>query len=131
MVLIDTSIWIIFLNGSDLAVKNKVIELLKEDDVCICPPICQEILQGVKNKKDFNKLRDLLDGLTKLQFDPFLISQEAALMYFNLRKAGVTVRKSYDCLIAAYAINADVDLYHHYKDFKAIAMGTDLKQYML
>lgn len=130
MVLIDTSIWIIFLNGTDLVVKNKVLELLNEDKVCICPPIYQEILQGVKHKNDFNKLRDLLDGLIKLQIDPFLISQEAAEMYFNLRKAGITVRKSFDCLIAAYAINTRVYLYHHDKDFKAIAMGTDLKQYI-
>ncbi|MGJ3236095.1 type II toxin-antitoxin system VapC family toxin [Marivirga sp.] len=130
MVLIDTSIWIIFLNGADLKIKSKVLELLKEDKVCICPPIYQEILQAVKHKKDFNKLRDLLYGLVKLRIDPFLISQEAAEIYFNLRKAGITVRKSYDCLITAYAINSGVYLYHHDKDFKAIAMGTNLKQYM-
>jgi predicted nucleic acid-binding protein len=129
MVLIDTSIWIIFLNGTDLEIKNKVLELLKEDKVCICPPVYQEILQGVKHKKDFNKLRDLLNGLFKLEIDPFLISQEAAEIYFNLRKAGITVRKSYDCLIAAYVINAGVSLYHNDKDFKAISLGTSLQQY--
>jgi len=129
MVLIDTSIWIIFLNGTDLEIKNKVLELLKEDKVCICPPVYQEILQGVKHKKDFDRLRDLLNGLVKLEIDPFLISQEAAEIYFNLRKAGITVRKSYDCLIAAYAMNAGVYLYHYDKDFKAISLGTPLQQY--
>ncbi|WP_375580991.1 PIN domain-containing protein [Marivirga tractuosa] len=112
-----------------MEIKNKVLELLKEDKVCICPPVYQEILQGVKHKKDFNRLKDLLNGLVKLEIDPFLISQEAAEIYFNLRKAGITVRKSFDCLIAAYAINADVYLYHHDKDFKAISLGTPLQQY--
>lgn len=129
MVLIDTSIWIIFLNGGDEKVKNKVLELLKDNMVCICPPIYQEILQGVKDKKDFDKLQDLLGGLFKLRFDPFIISQEAAELYFNLRKAGVTVRKSYDCLIATYAIKARVNLYHFDKDFKSISSHSFLKEY--
>ncbi|HET8861457.1 type II toxin-antitoxin system VapC family toxin [Marivirga sp.] len=110
-----------FLNGTDLETKNKVLKLLEEDKVCICPPIYQEILQGVKHQMDLNRLKDLLNGLIKLLFDPFQVSLKAAELYFNVRKEGITVRKSYDCLIAAYALNADVYLFHRDKDFKAIS----------
>jgi predicted nucleic acid-binding protein len=44
-----------------------------------------------------------------------------------LRKAGVTIRKSNDCLIAAYAILGDLYLLHKDRDFEEISKQFNLK----
>ena len=50
-------------------------------------------------------------------------------LYRHLRKKGITIRKSIDCLIAAYAIIADMYLLHNDSDFTQIARESKLKLY--
>jgi predicted nucleic acid-binding protein len=42
---------------------------------------------------------------------------KAANIYRYLRKKGITIRKSNDCIIAAVAIQADIPLLHSDRDF--------------
>ncbi|MGH2769151.1 MAG: PIN domain-containing protein [Actinomycetota bacterium] len=42
-------------------------------------------------------------------------------MYRGARHAGVTVRSSVDCLIAACALRHDLTILHHDRDFDALA----------
>lgn len=75
-------------------------ELLNKDQVLICPPIYQEILQGLKYPNDFLIMKDKLSALKQIHSDPFEAAEGAAHIYSVLRTKGYTVRKSYDCLIA-------------------------------
>jgi predicted nucleic acid-binding protein len=128
-VLIDTSIWISFFAGKDNKITNSVQELLLNDQVVICPPIYQEILQGIKYPKEFLEMKEKLDALRKIHADPFEAAYGAAQIYSILRNKGVTIRKSYDCLIAWYAISSNSILFHSDKDFIPISKHFKLGTY--
>jgi predicted nucleic acid-binding protein len=55
------------------------------------------------------------------------ITNRAIDIYRTLRKKGITIRKSNDCLIASYAILSDRKLLHKDRDFTQIAEGTNLQ----
>lgn len=128
-VLADTSIWVMFLNNSDPKIVNTMKKLIHNDQLCICPPVYQEILQGVRTKREFKKLEKYLQYLNQIKTDPYSAAQGAAKIYFTLRKKGLSIRKSYDCLIAWYAIEANVPLYHIDRDFDRIATHFKLKKF--
>jgi predicted nucleic acid-binding protein len=54
---------------------------------------------------------------------------EAARIYFNCRRKGVTIRSTIDCIIAQTAIEYDLLLLHNDRDFDAIAKIVALKFY--
>jgi predicted nucleic acid-binding protein len=49
------------------------------------------------------------------------VTNKAIDIYRTLRKKGITIRKSIDCLIAAYAIIGKIYLLHKDNDFVEIA----------
>lgn len=126
-ILPDTSIWITFFNNPSSIIAKKLYGLIGEDQVVICPPIFQEILQGTKDQKSFKILHEKLLGLSRLNSDPYEAALGAAEIYSSLRQKGITIRKSHDCLIAWYAINHKVPLWHQDRDFAMIASHGELK----
>ena len=53
-ILVDTTIWIDFFHDKEKSKQGDVLQQLIEDnenDICICPIIYQEILQGVREDK--------------------------------------------------------------------------------
>ncbi|MCL6257799.1 PIN domain-containing protein [Aquiflexum sp. TKW24L] len=126
-ILVDTSKWISFLNNPEDNEPELFQSLLVEDKICICPPIFQELLQGCRNKKEFDLLEDRLSGLFQLVSDSYLAAAGAAKLYVELRQKGATIRKSNDCLIAWYAIEHNLSIWHLDRDFDAIAKHSNLK----
>ena len=119
--LFDTSVWIDFFAGRN----SKEVELLTrflEDDTSVytCPVIIQEILQGIKNEKTFQQIKESLLALPVLAVDQTEAAIGAAQIYRQLRKKGITIRKSNDCLIAFYALKNGVEVVHHVRDFDLI-----------
>ncbi|MBN3580943.1 PIN domain-containing protein [Algoriphagus aestuarii] len=129
-VLPDTSIWISFFNNPNSTISGKLASLIEEDMIVICPTIFQEILQGTKDQESFDLLNQKLSCLTQLQADPYEAAIGAANIYFSLRKKGITVRKSNDCLIAWFAIKFNVPIWHQDRDFDSIASQGKLKIYI-
>jgi predicted nucleic acid-binding protein len=67
MILVDTSVWIDFFASKPLPHVNLLEKLVhNEEDVCICGIVITEILQGIRNDKEFNKTRKLLEYLVFL-----------------------------------------------------------------
>ncbi|WP_194976101.1 type II toxin-antitoxin system VapC family toxin [Aquiflexum lacus] len=127
MVLIDTSLWITYLNDSDDTISKEMFDLIIDDQVCICPTIMQELLQGCRSENDFTNLAQRLDALQKLTTDPYLSAEGAAKLFFSLKKKGISIRKSNDCLIAWTAIHFNIPLWHMDRDFDNIARGSNLQ----
>ena len=125
-ILPDTSIWITFFNNPRSAIAEKLYSLIEEDRIIICPPVYQEILQGTKDQKSFQTLSEKLTSLAQLKADPYVAAAGAAQIYSSLRQKGVTIRKSNDCLIAWYAINHNVPIWHQDRDFEMIASQENL-----
>ena len=85
-----------------------------------CPVIIQEILQGIKNENTFQQIKESLLALTVLTVNPTEAAIGAAQIYRQLRKKGITIRKSNDCLIAFYALKNGAEVVHRDRDFDLI-----------
>lgn len=127
MVLIDTSIWISYLNDPNDNISQRMFDMIMNDQVCICPTIVQELLQGCRTEMDFTNLAQKLDALQKLQIEPYQAAEGAAQLFFSLKKKGISIRKSNDCLIAWIAINFNIPIWHRDRDFDHIAKGSNLQ----
>jgi len=127
IVLVDTSVWINFFKanetGSSLFLKNNLSNII----VATCPVIVQEVLQGILSDKEFKVVSSYFNTLTKFSDNPYELALDAARLYRDIRKAGFTIRKPNDCLIASYAIKNNVKLLHDDKDFYYIAMNSGLQ----
>lgn len=126
MILVDTSIWIeFFKKDSRIVIEPELIPSL-----VVCPPVIQEVLQGIKNETAFVKIqRSLLSfklAAERLDMDHYL---EAATIYRSGRRRGITIRSSIDCLIAAIALKERYQVWHQDRDFHEIAKFTELKLY--
>ena len=127
-VLIDTSVWIDFFNGKLNTQTSLVKEYLEmEYPVFICPVIIQEILQGIRNDDSYREVKNNLFNLEILMIDHLESSVGAADLFRMLRKKGVTIKKSNDCMIAYYSIYFGIYLLHNDRDFDSIAKHTQLK----
>lgn len=125
--LYDTSVWIDYFKDID---SEKVAQLdfdLSNNQVCICPVIMQEVLQGMRSDLLYNQLCENFKGLHLLQWEAYEAAVSASGLYRQLRKKGVTIRKPNDCLIASFALHFDIEICHNDSDFDLIANHTNLK----
>ncbi len=125
MILVDTSAWVEFLRGTDSAVCDAVDRLL-DDDLASCDAISMELLAGARDEHQLTQLRRLLARTTVLPTAPADYELAAAL-YRSCRSHGETARKLIDCLIAAVAVHADVEILHADADFEVLARHTDVR----
>ena len=122
MYLVDTSVWVDYIKGTDTsAVEFLDTLLLTPMAVGITDLIYMEILQGAKSKTGFEKLQRYFSTQQFYRFkEPQFSYEAAALLFFNCRRQGITVRSSIDCLIAQCALENELVLLHHDKDFKRL-----------
>lgn len=128
----DTTIWIDYLNGKKSTAADLLDQFLEDRDpinVYLCPPIFQEILQGLRKDNDPTLIKDLILTCQFLQLDSYFAAEQAADLYRTIRYKGITIRKPNDCLIASYAIHFKLPLVHNDKDFEKIAKYSSLKTY--
>ena len=100
--------------------------MLLEADLATCDPVRMEVLAGARDERHLHQLRRLLARGTSIPTLP-TDYEDAAAWYRTCRRNGDTVRKLVDCLIAAVAIRADVELLHTDADFDALARHTPLR----
>lgn len=119
--LVDTSVWIDFFCGRQTTQVGILEEsITQHKNIYYCGLVLTELLQGISNKKDSRLIKSHFTSLLYLEMEKE-IYLNAADIYAMLRKKGVTIRKTIDCLIAALAISSKLPLLHNDKDFKPIA----------
>ena len=119
-VIVDTCIWSAALRR-DYIDKYPALDILKEliTDVRIqmMGPIRQEILSGIKSKKQFEQLKDYLSAFPDLPLQTH--DFELAAEYFNInRKKGVQGSNT-DFLICAVSYRYQMPIFTDDKDFIA------------
>jgi len=129
VIVVDSSVLIGFLRGQT----SPAIELLEnlelENAPFGVPGVCyQEVLQGAKDQKEW-KLLDNYLGSQDLLFapDPWATHREAARIFFDCRRKGLTIRSSVDCFIAQLVLERDDVLLHDDEDFEWIRKVRPLK----
>jgi predicted nucleic acid-binding protein len=128
-IIVDTSVWIDFFNKKNVSPETILLKKLIEGNkqFYICPVIYQEILQGIRDDKLFEKIKKILLKYNMVNINVIEATNKAIDIYRTLRKKGRTIRKSIDCLIASYAIIGKMYLLHKYADFTEIANEFKLK----
>jgi len=127
VILVDTSVWIDFFAGRDLPHVARLEQfILDNEDLALCGIILTEILQGISDDTTYRRVRRDLSPLITLPMPPTVFVR-AADIYRKLRKLGITIRKSNDCIIAATALEHHCQLLHNDKDFTPVAKHFPLK----
>jgi predicted nucleic acid-binding protein len=128
MVLVDTSVWIDFFQSPNSAAAENLSRLIVgHNQVVLCGVVLQEVLQGIRGKRNFELVQERL-----LRF-PFVDADretwlQAANLYRLLRTKGITVPTT-DATIAALAIQHNLLLFSRDRHFEVIAAGTTLRLY--
>jgi predicted nucleic acid-binding protein len=126
VILIDTSVWIeVFRARRPLDLEA----ILDFDDVVTCLPVIQEVLQGFGDERAYRRAREAMFSLPLVESPLGAgVFSEAVDLYRGARRAGLAVRSSVDCLIAACAIRHDVEVLHRDRDYPALARFSALRQ---
>lgn len=117
MILVDSSVWIDFLNARDTPETRWLKQALPRFSLCTADLVLAEVLQGTRTEKDFALARDLLTMLDVVTLGGADLAIAAAANYRRLRTLGVTVRKTIDTLIATYCIRENRPLLFSDRDF--------------
>lgn len=104
------------------------IDVEEAEELAICPPILQEVFQGLDDSPEAALFREGFGAVLMIE-DPLPAGayREAAEIFRTGRRLGLTIRSSVDCLIAAIAIRNEVALWHDDSDFENIAKFTRLR----
>jgi predicted nucleic acid-binding protein len=118
--LVDSTVWIDFLNGK----QTPQVEIFKKsihnhDAICYCGFVMLEVLQGVGDDKQFAAVKKQFENLIYLEEDRSTFELGAGI-YRELRRNGITIRNSVDCLISAIVIQHGVHFLENDRDYKFI-----------
>ena len=130
MILVDSSVWIDFFNGTSSAETNYLDSLLGKEPVGLGDLVLIEVLQGFRRDQDYNTVKGLLTSLTVFTLGGQDIAIKSADNFRLLRKNGVTVRKTIDVLIASFCIGKNLPLLHSDKDFEPFHLHLQLRNAM-
>ena len=126
MVLVDTSIWIAtFARKPSFRLEDTV----SIDDVVTCLPVIQEVLQGFGDDLAYRRAREAMLALPCVEAPLSLsVVEDAVGLFRSSRRAGLTIRSSVDCLIAAMAIRHGITVLHRDRDYRNLAKVSALKE---
>ena len=127
MTIVDTTVWIDFFHNKDTPQTEMLQHMLNAgEDICICGVILTEVLQGIREDADYKTVASHFEAFLFLPMHHRTFVNSAQL-YRTLRHRGITIRNAVDCMIAAVAIEHDIPLLHHDRDFDPIAEHCRLK----
>ncbi len=127
-VLVDSSVWIDFLRNNATPQTQLLEQLIAErEDLCICGFVFTEVLQGIKDEKKYVATKQHLSNLIYLEDDVSTFDLGATI-YRELRKQGLTIRNSINCLIAATAIQHSCPLLDADRDYELMSQHYPLRR---
>ena len=129
MILVDSSVWIDFFNGRDVAAVSRLSDLLEDGSAPLgmADLVLFEVLRGFREEQDFHAARRTLAALPAVQIGGEDEALRAAQHYRALRAQGYTVRSPIDVLLASYCIEHDHALLHSDRDFDVLESLRGLK----
>jgi hypothetical protein len=126
MLLIDTSVWISVFRSRGDQVRQQLETLIANREILLTRFTQLELLQGSLNEQEWTILSTYLEVQDYVELTPSSW-QAAALIYYDLRRQGLTVRSPIDCCIAQAALENDLLLIHNDRDFETIAQVRSLQ----
>ena len=127
MVIIDTTVWIDYLRGTDNPETLWLDQQLTRQRLALTDLILCEVLQGVRGDAWFGEVRDELLAFHVFETGSKSLAIASVLNYRSLRQQGHTVRRTIDCLIATFCLQAGHELLHRDRDFDAFEKALGLR----
>jgi predicted nucleic acid-binding protein len=122
-VLVDTSVWSIVLRRVDrrenAAIVNAFGALIDDGLIAIVGPVRQELLSGIREKAQFDHIRDELRGF--LDIDITVNDYETAASFYNACRSRGIQGSATDFLICAIAVRHDFSIFTTDDDFTRYA----------
>jgi predicted nucleic acid-binding protein len=121
VIVVDSSVWIDFLNGRNAPHVRRLRVALGTDEIVVGDVMLCEILQGLQNERAARAVETMLR-----RFDiGAMVGEELAIIaarnFRYLRSRGITVRKTIDMLIGTWCIERRLPLLHNDGDFRPMA----------
>ncbi len=120
MILVDTSVWIHVLRDKSGRISKAFRERTDSATIVFSHFIQLELLQGAKDEFEWRRLDEYLESQYYLEAGKETW-RDAARIYFELRRSGITINSPVDCCIACLAMEARALLLHRDHDFERIA----------
>lgn len=117
MWIVDSSVWIDYFGGKVTHQTDRLHDALGSEAIAIGDIILCEVLQGYRRQEDFDTARQALLQFPVYPIGGTEIAIKGAENYRALRRQGITVRKTIDCLIATFVIERGFSLLHSDRDF--------------
>lgn len=128
MIVVDSSAWIEFFRGSGSDVHRALGRLLSEGaELAVTEVVVMEVLAGARSGRDVDEIRERLVAFPVLPLRGLAGFEAAASVYRTCRRAGESIRKLTDCLVAVPAIEADATVLAADRDFEVLARHTPLR----
>lgn len=127
MNLVDTSVWIELLRDRSGLRRQLFHAAVGDQPVALARPIEYELLAGCRDERELRLLASYLDEQLYLPIEDHTWG-EASRIYFDLRRRGLTVGGSVDCVLAQVALDHDAVLLHRDGDYAAIAKVRPLRE---
>lgn len=117
MVIVDTSVLVDYLNGVTNPETEWLDLELDRQRLGVTTIIMTEVLQGVRDDREAAAVQAALMEFEIVELHEVGLAVDAAKNYRRLRRAGYTVRKTVDVLIATHCIRTGRALLHRDRDF--------------
>lgn len=131
MILVDSSIWITYLNRKTTEETNELDRLMlsAKKKIAVADVIITEVLQGARNEKIYEDSKNTLLLFKVFSQNELKIYINAADIYRTCRNKGLTICSTVDTLIASICLENNLELFTLDRDFLKIAKVVPLKLY--
>lgn len=117
MVIVDTTIWVDYLNRVATPETDWLDEQMARQRLGLIDLMVCEVLQGLSTDRDEARVLRHLRRFEVFETGGTELAVDAARHYRLLRARGRTVRKTIDCLIASFCLRERHSLLHCDRDF--------------
>ena len=121
MIVVDSSVWIDFLNGRAAPHVRRLRTLLGTQEIIVGDLMVCEVLQGLDSERAAREVEALLRRFDIVPMAGERIAVTAARHFRALRRRGITIRKTIDLLIGTWCIENRRPLLHNDGDFRPMA----------
>ncbi len=127
MIIVDTTVWIDYFNGSRTLQTDWLDVQLTRQRLGLTDLILCEVLQGVRDDRQWQQLRRDMLKFEVFETGGINLALAAAQNYRMLRRQGLIIRATIDGLIATFCLLNGYELLHNDRDFDAFESALGLK----
>ncbi len=121
MIVVDSSVWIDFLNGRDVSHTRRLDTMLGAEEIVVGDLVLCEVLQGLDSEPQAKEVEARLRAFSIISMVGESNALAAARHFRYLRGRGITIRKTIDLLIGTWCIENRLPLLHNDTDFRPMA----------